>query len=100
MLLHTVATILHTVATILPTADCDDGEVRLMEGVFEWEGRLEVCFGQRWGTISSDGWTDVNSHVVCNDLGYDFDTGITQRTSTVVFHSGETRLVFLNYVHV
>ena len=47
-----------------------------MEGEFEWEGRLEVCFGQRWGTISSDGWTEANSQVVCNDLGYDLDTGI------------------------
>ena len=46
-----------------------------MEGEFEWEGRLEVCFGQRWGTVSSDGWTETNSQVVCNDLGYDPDTG-------------------------
>ena len=47
-----------------------------MEGEFEWEGRLEVCFGQRWGTVSSDGWTETNSHVICNDLGYDLDAGI------------------------
>ena len=47
-----------------------------MEGEFESEGRLEVCFGQRWGTISGDGWTEVNSQVVCKDLGYNFDTGI------------------------
>ena len=58
------------------TADCVDGEVRLVEGEFEWEGRLEVCFGQRWGTISGDGWTEINSRVVCNDLGYDLGTGI------------------------
>ena len=46
-----------------------------MEGESAWEGRLEVCFSQRWGTVSSDGWSHTNTRVVCNDLGYDF-TGI------------------------
>ena len=52
--------------------DCDDGDLRLSEGQTEWEGRVEVCLGQRWGTVGSDGWTEVNSQVVCNALGYDF----------------------------
>ena len=55
-----------------------------MEGEFEWEGRLEVCFGQRWGTISGDGWTEVNSQLVCNDLGYDLDTGIILWSITIL----------------
>ena len=42
-----------------------------MEGVGEWEGRLEVCYIGRWGTVSADGWTETNSRVVCNSLGYD-----------------------------
>ena len=62
--------------TIIFTADCVDGEVRLMEGKTELEGRLDVCFGQRWGTISSDGWAEINSRIVCSDLGYDLDNGI------------------------
>ena len=41
-----------------------------MEGEFEWEGRLEVCFSQRWGTVGSDQWTETNSKIVCSDLGY------------------------------
>ena len=46
-----------------------------MEGESEWEGRVEVCFNQRWGTISSDGRTQANSHIVCNSLGYELDIG-------------------------
>ena len=57
------------------TDDCFDGEVRLSGGQTEWEGRVEVCRRQRWGTVDSDGWTNENSQVVCNALGYDF-TGI------------------------
>ena len=56
-------------------ASCFDGEVRLVEGESEWEGRLEVCFSRRWGTVSSDGWTQTNTQVFCNDLGYESDSG-------------------------
>ena len=52
--------------------DCVHGDLRLSEGETEWEGRVEVCLDQRWGTVSSDGWTEFNSQVVCNALGYDF----------------------------
>ena len=44
-----------------------------MEGETEWEGRLEMCLSQRWGTVSSDGWTVESNQVVCRDLGYDSD---------------------------
>ena len=57
------------------TADCVDGEVRLSEGETEWEGRLEVCFSRRWGTVGSEGWSQVNTEIVCNDLGYEPDMG-------------------------
>ena len=53
------------------TAYCTDGEVRLTEGETEWEGRLEVCINGRWGTVGGNEWTQINSHVVCNALGYD-----------------------------
>ena len=52
------------------TASYTDGQVRLMDGDTDVEGRVEVCFGRRWGTISGDGWTQTESTVVCDDLGY------------------------------
>ena len=60
--------------------DCVEGELRLVEGETEWEGRLEVCFSQRWGTVGNDGWTEVNSQVVCNNLGFDI-TGMHTHNS-------------------
>ena len=60
------------------TDGCVDGELRLVEGETEWEGRLEVCFNRRWGTVGNDGWTDVSSQVVCNAFGYDFTGMQTQ----------------------
>ena len=41
-----------------------------MEGKTEWEGRVEICLNRRWGTVGGSEWTEANSHVVCNLLGY------------------------------
>ena len=60
---------------IYSTANCTDGQVRLMDGDTDVEGRVEICFGRRWGTISGDGWTQTESTVVCNDLGYEPTAG-------------------------
>ena len=46
--------------------------MRLAGGESEFEGRVEVCLNRRWGTVSSDGWMQTNTRVVCNELGYDF----------------------------
>ena len=55
-------------------ASCRDGEVRLTEGENELEGRLEMCFNQRWGTVSDDGgWSEASAQVVCSDLGYEIN---------------------------
>ena len=58
--------------TSISPAPCSDGEVRLVGGEKETEGRVEVCFSKRWGTIGGDGWTQTESNVICNDLGYEF----------------------------
>ena len=36
----------------------------------ETEGRLEVCFNQRWTTVDGDGWTNSDTEVACRQLGY------------------------------
>ena len=64
--------------------DCADGELRLVDGETEWEGRLEICIGQRWGTVGSDGWTEVNSQVVCNTFGYDFTGMLIQFSMGII----------------
>ena len=53
------------------TVSCDDGDLRLVGGETEYEGLLEVCFSQRWGTVNGDGWTASDTQVACRQLGVD-----------------------------
>ena len=52
------------------SATCEDGDVRLVNGDSDYEGLVEVCFSQRWGTVNGDGWSSVDTRVVCRQLGY------------------------------
>ena len=48
--------------------NCTDGDIRLSEGS-STAGRVEVCIGDLWGTVCDDNWDDVDSVVVCRQLG-------------------------------
>ena len=52
------------------TAACLDGDLRLVDGDTKYSGLVEVCFSQRWGTVNGDGWTSVDTQIVCKQLGY------------------------------
>ena len=41
-----------------------------MDGTNEYEGRVEVCLDETWGTVTRDGWGTVDARVVCGQLGF------------------------------
>ncbi|XP_033735968.1 LOW QUALITY PROTEIN: protein bark beetle-like [Pecten maximus] len=47
--------------------------VRLVDGTDAYEGRLEVFLDDEWGTVCKDGWTPLDSSVVCQQLGLTFN---------------------------
>lgn len=46
------------------------GEVRLVDGVTQYEGRVEIWRNSKWRTICSDGFDDQEAFVVCRQLNY------------------------------
>ena len=47
-----------------------DGDIRLVGGKNEREGRVEVYTLGRWGTVCDKQWTSAHTAVVCRHLGY------------------------------
>lgn len=49
-------------------ANCSNGDIRLINGTTELEGRLEICINNAWGTVCSEGFTADDAEVVCRQL--------------------------------
>lgn len=49
---------------------CADGDLRVMGGNNDMEGRVEICINETWGTICDDNWGPLDAQVACRSLGF------------------------------
>ena len=49
---------------------CNNGDLRLRGGNTEFEGRVELCWNETWGTICDGFWSNNDANVACNQLGF------------------------------
>lgn len=62
-----------------------DGAVRLVGADGPWEGRVEIYVGGSWGTVCDDNWTELNTQVVCRQLGF---RGMVEGSPEGVYEEG------------
>ena len=51
-----------------------NGDIRLVEGRYNWEGRVEIYVSKTWSTINDSSWTNFDAGVVCRQLGHSIST--------------------------
>ena len=69
------ALIIIIIIIIIDLDNCTNGDIRLVNGSIDQEGRIEICANGVWGGIcSSYGWDESDAFVICKQLGY-ADTG-------------------------
>lgn len=61
---------LYTVLNFFSSVVCNDTEIRLVGGSDQYEGRIEICYNETWGTICDGLWSNNDANVACRQLGY------------------------------
>ena len=49
---------------------CQNGDIRLVNGTTFYEGRVEICWNETWGTVCDGFWSTFDAIVACRQLGF------------------------------
>lgn len=80
----------YTDSYLLLVVICENGDVRLANGMTNIEGRVEICRNAIWGTVCDTAWDEIDASIVCRQLGFSrfrkFNTAIYLTLAPLVSH--------------
>ena len=87
----------HTFTAVM----CTNGDLRLVGGANDMEGRVEVCYNNTWGTVCDDSWDIIDATVACRQLGFysgmwNFLAIVPQNTSCIAIFGQGTGDILLD----
>ena len=59
-----------SICVLLDPGNCEEGAIRLADGIIDQEGRVEVCHDGVWSSICDSGWDRTDAYIICQQLGY------------------------------
>ena len=68
---------MHSPTHQTPIARCTEDSVRLVGGLNQFNGRVEVCKDGSWAAICKSGFGSSEAKAVCGNLGLDTSTVVT-----------------------
>ena len=63
----------------MPHTGCIYGSIQLVGGSNQYEGTVQLCKNDEWGTVCDYRWDSREAQVVCRQLGYDYDGGLISK---------------------
>ena len=57
-----------------------EGNIRLVGGSYNWEGRVEIFYSGMWSSIQDTSWTTSDAKVMCRQLGHS-----TESKNTLIY---------------
>ena len=68
---------------LLLAAEFRNGDIRLVGGTYQWEGRVEIFLDGVWGTIADSHWSGEEAETACRMMGY-FIPGKSYMSITII----------------
>lgn len=67
-----VSMYVHTLLPVVEESLCPNGDVRIVDGNSNSDGRVEICLDGEWGTVCADRhWDEEDARTTCRQLEFD-----------------------------
>ena len=73
------------ISILVNVVPCEYGEIWLVGGSDEYEGRVEICIDNQWGTVCDEGWEKSKAQVQWSTINLEYSSAQVQNS---VFYSG------------